>query len=346
VHFSGAPDLCKIGPELCVEGLRRKAQDRRDRCTSPGHVVRRDEACEDATNQPLEHTQPVLNYVPPIWVGAVILAAVLTTMAALETVRPLRRRLEPRLRRTVRNFTTGALSLAIVTLLQAPILMPLVHWAQRRDVGLLNLVELPPALAIGLAVLLLDYTLWHWHRINHVVPFFWRFHLVHHVDRDMDASTALRFHFGEHALSIGWRVLQVMAIGPSPDAIWIFHALLVASILFHHSNTRLPLRLERFLVRLVVTPRMHGIHHSDWRNETDSNWSSLFSCWDYLHRTVLLSMPQEKIVVGVPAYGEPEDVTIGRILWMPFRRQGDAWTGPRGPQIDRSHPGDKSELAP
>lgn len=287
-----------------------------------------------------------MNRVPAFWVSAVVLTAILTTMAALETVRPLRRRLEPRLRRTIRNFTTGALALAIVTILQAPILMPLVNWTQKHGVGLLNLVDLPAALAVGLAVLLLDYTLWHWHRINHVVPFFWRFHLVHHVDRDMDASTALRFHFGEHALSIGWRVLQVVAIGPSPTALWVFHALLVAAILFHHSNTRIPLRLERFLVRVIVTPRMHGIHHSDWRNETNSNWSSLLSGWDYLHRTVLLSVPQEEVVVGVPAYREPEDVTIGRILWMPFQRQRDDWKGPLGPQIDRSRSGDRTELAP
>ena len=287
-----------------------------------------------------------MNNAPPFWIGAVVLAAVFTAIAALETVHPLRRRLEPRLRRTIRNFTTGALSLPVITFLQAPILMPLIHWTERHGVGLLNVVRFPAAVEVVIAILLLDYTLWHWHRINHVAPFFWRFHLVHHVDRDMDASTALRFHFGEHALSIGWRLLQVVAIGPSPVAIWTFHALLVVSIVFHHSNTRLPARLERLLVRLVVTPRMHGIHHSDWRNETNSNWSSLLSAWDYLHRTVLLSIPQEKIVVGVPAYGEPEDVTIGRILAMPFQRQRDDWSGPEGQQIDRSHPGDKSDLAP
>ena len=287
-----------------------------------------------------------MSHLPAFWVGAVALAAVLTAMAALETVRPLRRSVEPRLRRTLRNFTTGALGLAVITLLQAPILMPFVRWTERHGIGLLNLVNLPAAVEVAVAILLLDYTLWHWHRINHLVPIFWRFHLVHHVDRDMDASTALRFHFGEHALSIGWRVLQVIVIGPSPVAIWIYHALLVVSILFHHSNTRLPLRLERLLVRLIVTPRMHGIHHSDWRNETNSNWSSLLSAWDYLHRTVLLSVPQETVVVGVPAYGAPEDVTIGRILWMPFRRQRADWTGPRGPQVERLHPGDATELLP
>jgi hypothetical protein len=99
-------------------------------------------------------------------------------------------------------------------------------------------------------------------------------------------------------------------------------------------------------LRLVVTPRMHGIYHSDWRNETNSNWSSLFSAWDYLHRTVLLSLPQGKIVVGVPAYGAPDDVTIGRILSMPFRRQREDWKGTGGPRVDRSHPGDATELFP
>jgi sterol desaturase/sphingolipid hydroxylase (fatty acid hydroxylase superfamily) len=283
---------------------------------------------------------------PSFWVGAVIVAAAFVAMAALETARPLRRLLESRLRRTVRNLTTGALSLAVVTLLQAPILTPLVRWQESHGIGLLNLVRWPAALETALAAILLDYTLWHWHRINHVVPFFWRFHLVHHVDRDMDASTALRFHFGEQALSVGWRVLQVIIIGPSPLAIWIWHGLLVVAILFHHSNTRLPVRLERVLVRFIVTPRMHGIHHSDWRNETNSNWSSVLTVWDYLHGTVLLSVPQEQVVVGVPAYRAAEEVTIGRILAIPFRRQREDWAGPTGPQVERPHPPETRKLAP
>jgi sterol desaturase/sphingolipid hydroxylase (fatty acid hydroxylase superfamily) len=280
------------------------------------------------------------------WVSAGILVVTFAAMALAETLLPLRRQIESRLRRTVRNLTTGALSLAMVTLLQAPVLMPLVRWQESHGIGLLNLTRWPPAIELAVAFLLFDYTLWHWHRINHVVPFFWRFHLVHHVDRDMDASTALRFHFGEQGLSVGWRILQVLAIGPSPAAMWIWHALLVVSILFHHSNTRLPVLLERILVRLVVTPRMHGIHHSDWRNETDSNWSSTLSVWDYLHGTTLLSVPQDSVVVGVPAYRAPEDVTIGKLLWMPFRRQRTDWTGPEGPQFERSHPEGKIDLAP
>src|SRR6266540_1692512 len=113
--------------------------------------------------------------VPPLWIGALLLTAGLILMAAVETARPLRRRREPRLRRTVRNLTTGVLSLAMVTLLQAPILMPLVRWTERHGFGLLNLVRLPAAVEVVMAILLFDYTLWHWHRINHLAPFFWRF---------------------------------------------------------------------------------------------------------------------------------------------------------------------------
>lgn len=287
---------------------------------------------------PTPAPRELLNQLPSLWVSAGILAAAFVVMSVLETVRPLRPRRESRFRRTGRNATTGALSLALVTFVQAPLVTPVVQWTEANGFGLLNLVRLPAGLKVVFGVLLLDYTLWHWHRINHVVPFFWRFHLVHHVDRDLDASTALRFHFGEHGLSIAWRVLQVLAIGASPPAIWVWHALLVVSILFHHSNTRLPIGLERSLVRFFVTPRMHGIHHSDWRNETTSNWASLFTAWDYLHDSILLSVPQREIVVGVPAYPRAEDVTLGRILTLPFRPRRPDWMTRDGPRLARPLP--------
>lgn len=283
-----------------------------------------------------------------IWITGAVVTLAFTTMAAAETVLPLRRRLESRLRRTVRNITMGGFSVAVITLLQAPLIAPVAAWTERHHWGILRWLGLQGAIAVVLGILLMDYTLWHWHRINHRVPFFWRFHLVHHIDRDMDASTALRFHFGEMTFSVGWRVLQILAIGPAPLAIWIYQLLLFASILFHHSNTRLPLFVERVLVRIVVTPRMHGIHHSDWRNETDSNWSSLLSVWDYVHGTAVLSVPQSEIEIGVPAYQRAEDVTLPKILLKPFGRQREDWRAAGGkPRIER--PGaarDPRKLAP
>lgn len=95
---------------------------------------------------------------------------------------------------------------------------------------------------------MLDYTLWFWHFANHRIAFLWRFHLVHHIDRDLDSSTALRFHFGEHALSIVYRVVQIVVIGASPLALWIWQLTLFASNLFHHANIELPPDLGDMMV--------------------------------------------------------------------------------------------------
>jgi sterol desaturase/sphingolipid hydroxylase (fatty acid hydroxylase superfamily) len=264
-----------------------------------------------------------------------------------ETVSPLRRSREPRPRRMFRNLTMAGIGLATIELLQIPILVPISRWTMDRGFGVLNLLGARGWVRAAAALLLLDYTLWHWHRINHRVSFFWRFHSVHHVDRDMDASTALRFHFGELAMSVGVRALQIVVIGADPLSVWIYQTLLFGSILFHHSNTRLPLGFERVLVRVIVTPRMHGIHHSDYRNETDTNWSSLLSVWDFLHRTLRLNVPQASITIGVPAFEDPGKVTLGKILWMPFVRRRDDWDRADGSGSIRPQPeGRRESLSP
>jgi sterol desaturase/sphingolipid hydroxylase (fatty acid hydroxylase superfamily) len=275
-------------------------------------------------------------------------AVVLGSFAALlmlEALRPLRARVEPKLRRVARNLGLAGLAAAILNVLQAPLLVPVAHWAHGRDLGLLNRVELPRGVEIAAAVVLLDYTLWHWHWLTHRVPFLWRFHVVHHVDLDLDASTALRFHFGEMMLSVPYRLLQVVVIGADPAAVALWQVLLLVSILFHHSNLRLPAGLERVLVRVVVTPRMHGIHHSDYENETHSNWSSLLSAWDYLHGTLLLSVPQRAIAIGVPPYRDPRDVTLGKMLALPFRKRRDDWSDEKGRIRRRDHPPPLRRLA-
>lgn len=280
----------------------------------------------------------------PFWVLPAVTAFGLLLLLVLEWKRPLRREVESKPRRVMRNLTTGGIAFAAITLVQTPLLVPAARWVTEHGFGLLNLLGLTGWLKTVFGVLLLDYTLWHWHWINHKVPFFWRFHLVHHVDLDLDVSTALRFHFGEFLMSVGYRILQVAVIGADMLSVTVWQALLVASILFHHSNTRLPARVERFLVRLIVTPRMHGIHHSTRVNETNSNWSSLLSAWDYLHRTAVLNVPQKEVVIGVPAYQKKERVTLGKILALPFRKQREDWRAANGRLVERPHDADKETV--
>jgi hypothetical protein len=144
----------------------------------------------------------------------------------------------------------------------------------------------------------------------------------------MDASTAVRFHFGEMVLSVPWRAAQVAAIGASPLALSVWQTATLVEVLFHHSNVELPVALERWLCRLIVTPRMHGIHHSTVPEETASNWSSGLTAWDWLHGTLRLNVPSEDIVVGVPAYREAREVTLPNVLAMPFEQQRDSWRVP------------------
>jgi sterol desaturase/sphingolipid hydroxylase (fatty acid hydroxylase superfamily) len=246
--------------------------------------------------------------------------------------------------RLARNLTLGSIGFALLAILQAPLVAPVSAWTSSNEVGLFGLIPAPPWVRLAGTFLLLDYTLWVWHWLNHRVPFLWRFHRVHHVDRDMDASTGLRFHFGELAFSAPYRLLQIVAIGAEPLALTIWQTALFACVLFHHSNARLPFRLERALVRVIVTPRMHGIHHSDYRSETDSNWSSILSVWDYLQGTARLDVPQDAVTIGVAAYQDPRDVTLPRLLALPWRGKPDDWARAGGPAAGRAFEGNRFVL--
>jgi sterol desaturase/sphingolipid hydroxylase (fatty acid hydroxylase superfamily) len=267
----------------------------------------------------------------PGWSTLAVASAVMVLLF-LERLFPLRPRTEPQAARLARNLALAGLSATVVTLLQPLALGPVARLVDARELGLLALLPLPPWASLAAAVLLLDYTLWHWHRWTHRVGWLWRFHLVHHVDRDLDVSTALRFHLGEMALSIPYRGAQMALIGAGSQALGLWTGVLLVSIAFHHSNLRLPDGLERWLVRLVVTPRMHGIHHSERREETDSNFASLFSVWDALHRTLRLDAPggpeaadRPGPVIGVPGYRDRKDLGFGALLALPFRRHHPYW---------------------
>jgi sterol desaturase/sphingolipid hydroxylase (fatty acid hydroxylase superfamily) len=183
----------------------------------------------------------------------------------------------------------------------------------------------------------MDYTTWVWHRLNHQVPLLWRFHGVHHTDLDLDVMTSFRFHFGELTLSLGYRALQIAVIGVDPLILVVYEIVMDAATTFHHSNINLPLGLERGLNVVIVTPRMHGIHHSIVERETNANWSVVFSGWDRFHRTLRLDVPQDALVIGVPAYRSPGELTFGNLLVLPFRPQRAWWRFPDG-QYPERHP--------
>lgn len=261
----------------------------------------------------------------PTWLSASLVLGTFGLVLWLERRRPLRRNVEAKLRREGRNLALASISAVALQFTERPLLARLTTLIERRNWGLLRRLSLPLWLEVALAVVLMDYTLYLWHVLTHRVSFLWRFHLVHHVDLDLDASTALRFHFAELLISVPWRAAQVLIIGVSSLSFSVWQTFLFLSIIFHHSNVRLPIKFERRLNRLLVTPRMHGIHHSIVREETDSNWSSGLTVWDRLHGTLRLHVPQDEITIGVPSYRAPAEVELWKILAMPFGEERPAW---------------------
>jgi len=231
----------------------------------------------------------------------------------------------------------AVLSAAAIQLTERPVTQPLTAVVVSRRWGVVHRLGLPPWLEVAAAVVLLDYTLFVWHVLTHRVPLLWRFHEVHHADRDVSASTALRFHFGEMVLSVPGRTAQVICVGAGPLSLSTWQIATFVAIVFHHSNAALPLALERRLCRILMTPRLHGIHHSVVADETDSNWSTIFSWPDYLHRTIRLDVPQAAIEIGAPTVEDDAARTLPDLLARPFV------PAPRQPRVStRGHvtPGD------
>jgi sterol desaturase/sphingolipid hydroxylase (fatty acid hydroxylase superfamily) len=271
-----------------------------------------------------------LDWYTPMTVRFLLVLGAFALLFYLERRRPLRRAVEPALDRAERNLAMAGLAAAALQMTEQPITQRLTVLVERRRWGLLRAIMLPRGIEAVIALLLLDYTLYLWHVLTHRVPQLWRLHIVHHVDLDLDASTALRFHAAELLVSVLWRAAQILCLGITRSSLSLWQTFTLLSVLFHHSNVRLPIEFERNLVRFIVTPRMHGIHHSTVQEETASNWSSGLTIWDRFHGTLRLDVPQDAITIGVPAYRDPKELGFFHIVAMPFIPQRPAWRCPDG----------------
>lgn len=260
------------------------------------------------------------------WAGALAFGVAVAVLCMAERRRPLRRRVESKpLPRAARNAVLGGTALVASACVEWAMVKGVGGWATRHRVGLLHHLRLASYAKRVLGFLALDYSIYLWHVANHRAPGLWRFHVVHHVDRELDTSTGVRFHFGEMTLTAALRAAQVLVIGVDHRTLGLWQRLLTLSVLFHHSNLRLPIGLERVLCLFIVTPRLHGVHHSERRDETDSNYASLLSIWDVVHGTRRVDVPQQAITIGIPGQRDAGELTTGALLAMPFRPQRRSW---------------------
>lgn len=269
-----------------------------------------------------------------IVIGAVV-GAIFLVLLFLERRFSLRPAKRPAAARLAVNLGVSILALAAGGLVVGPVALRLSAHAAETHFGLLHLMPLPVAAEFVVGFLLMDLSFYYWHRVNHVVPLFWRFHNVHHIDPDLDVSTSFRFHFGEVLYSVFFRMAQVYLLGITVLTFLVYELVFQCATLFHHSNVRLPIRLERALNKVIVTPRMHGIHHSIVRDETNSNYSVVFRWWDLLHGTLRVNVKQSDVIIGVPGYMNPQDNRFLNLLSLPFRKQREYWRLPDGTRPTR-----------
>lgn len=219
------------------------------------------------------------------------------------------------------NLLLGVVNSLAVALVFASLWLWAAEWAYANQFGLLswlgNVIEIPPLVHIFLAVVLLDSWTYTWHRLNHRVHFFWRFHRVHHSDRNMDVTTATRFHIGEIILSSALRIPLILIVGAYVWELVIYETLMFAVVQFHHANISVPDALDRFLRLFIVTPNMHKVHHSRIRVETDSNYSSFLSVWDRIFRSFRMRTDQSQIEFGLDEHSAEESGSLGGLLKMP-----------------------------
>lgn len=159
------------------------------------------------------------------------------------------------------------------------------NWAATNNFGLLYLIDSPWLIEAALAFIVLDFAVWLQHRLMHHSPLLWRMHKVHHSDRDLDATTALRFHPFELVVSTLYKSAWVALLGVPVLIALAFELWLNANALFNHSNIRLPHRLDKIIRYFIVTPDMHLVHHSTILSEQHRNYGFALTIWDRLFGT-------------------------------------------------------------
>jgi len=257
-----------------------------------------------------------------------VFAGIFIIMALWEFALPRRPLIAGRTRRWSVNWFLIILDGMMVRFLVVHLLVPIAAVGAAIDAsaqgwGLFNILEWPIWLELIISIVILDLVIYAQHVASHKIPIIWRVHRVHHSDRDIDVTTAIRFHPIEILLSLVLKVGVIYLLGPAVVAVIIFEVILNGSAMFNHSNIKLPLGLDRVLRWLIVTPDMHRVHHSTIVRETDSNYGFFLPWWDRLFGTYI-DQPKhghDDMDIGIAEWQDERPTKIGWSLIIPFIKQ-------------------------
>ncbi len=252
--------------------------------------------------------------------------AVLVSMLVLESLLPRKTRTQPRLKHIGTNLGIVVIYTALLRLvfLIIPIgaAVGIAGYASSKGWGVFAFTDWPLWLEVLLAIILLDMAVYWQHVLSHKIPLFWAFHKMHHADRDIDATTGIRFHPIEILASMFYKMLVVLLLGAPVLAVILFEIILNGAALFNHANIKLPKWLDKILRIVIVTPDMHRVHHSVHRQETDSNYGFNLSIWDRVFGSYI-DQPKDghdKMLIGLNEYQTNRPSDLIWCLKLPFMK--------------------------
>jgi sterol desaturase/sphingolipid hydroxylase (fatty acid hydroxylase superfamily) len=244
-----------------------------------------------------------------------------------ETRRPFFGQRAGRIRHAAHNLAIALFNTVILGLVFGFVTVTVAEWSEQNQYGLLNTLGIDEPIGFVLALVLLDGWMYVWHRANHTLPLLWRFHRLHHSDRHMDVTTATRFHLGEHLAGAILRLELIPLLGFEVWHLVVYDTMVIAVTQFHHADISIG-RWDRWLRLLIVTPYMHKVHHSDWRPETDSNYSTVLSVWDRLFGSLRMRADPKTLVFGLNEFSDPGWQTWLGMMKTPFVNVGSCSVEP------------------
>ncbi|MDH3858537.1 MAG: sterol desaturase family protein [Gammaproteobacteria bacterium] len=250
-----------------------------------------------------------------------VFGLVFIVMLLWELIAPRRELSVPKALRWSSNLGLLLLNSMVLRLLFPAAAVGIAYSVAEQGWGLFNLVDLPLWLEVSAAVVLLDFAIYLQHRLMHLVPILWRLHRVHHADLDFDLTTGSRFHTIEIIVSMLFKWLVIILLGPALIAVLVFEIVLNGMAIFNHANVGLPRAVDRLVRCFLVTPDMHRVHHSVLVRETNSNYGFNLSIWDRVFRTYI-DQPEkghQAMTIGLAEFRNARQVDrLPGMLALPF----------------------------
>ncbi len=253
---------------------------------------------------------------PSIFVGLLLI------LAGLEFLIPLAQRRITRPRQWLTNITIVIIDNLTLKLLFPLLAVGVAKYADENSIGLFNLIEVNYMISVILSLFMLDFLIYGQHLVMHKMPQFWRLHRMHHTEIGLDVTSAVRFHPIEIIISMLIKMAFVLIIGIPIVAVILFEVVLNGLALFNHSNIKVPTPLESILRKFIITPEIHWIHHSNFEDETNSNYGFNLCIWDKLFGTYIdkPKVGYKNMEQGLVEFGLDKPLGLSELIISPFKK--------------------------